>query len=132
MRIAEHRLKTTSERLVSQNRIEIDRYFRHTNALALGRDGRMQIGQRFLIIDPCEFGHKAFDKPKHAVGTVDESVLHLPSIRVLPAIPSLVEKPFRARGVFWRRQIEEGEEIVGFVMRALLLKFCATLNVDQG
>src|SRR5712675_3367926 len=132
MRIAEHRLKTTSERLVSQNRIEIHRYFRHTNALALGRDGRVQIGQRFLIIDPFEFGHKALDKPKHAVGTVDESALHLPSIRVLPAIASLVEKPFRARGVFWRRQIEEGEEITGLEMRTLLLELRATLNVDQG
>src|SRR5260370_25529335 len=92
----------------------------------------MQIGQRFLVIDPSKFGHKALDKPKHAVGTVDESTLHLPSIRVLPAIASLVEKPFRARGVFWRRQIEEGEEIAGFVMCALLLEFCAALDVDQG
>src|SRR5882757_7133363 len=132
MRIAEHRLKTTSERLVSQNRIETHRYLRHANALTLGRGGRMQIGQRFLVIDPSKFGHKALDKPKHAIGTVDESTLHLPSIRVLPAIASLVEKPFRARGVFWRRQIEEGEEIAGFVMRALLLEFGAALDVDQG
>ena len=92
----------------------------------------MQIGQRFLVIEPSEFGHKALDKPKHAVGTVDKSTLHLPSIRVLPAIASLVEKPFRARGVFWRRQVEKGQEIVGLVMRPLLLELRATLDVDQG
>src|SRR5712672_1040991 len=132
MRIAEHRLQPAGQRLVRQNRIEIDRYLRHTNALALGRDGRMQIGQRFLVIEPSEFGHKALDEPEHAVGTIDESTLHLPSIRVLPAIASLVEKPFRARGVFWRRQIEKSEEIVGLVMRPLLLEFGAALDVDQG
>ena len=92
----------------------------------------MQIGQRFLVIDPFEFGHKALDKPKHAGGLIDKSTLHLPSIGVLPAIASLVEKPFRARGVFWRRQIEKGQEIVGLVMRPLLLELRATLNVDQG
>src|SRR6266481_6457497 len=132
MRIAKHRLQPAGQRLVRQNRIEIDRYLRHANALTLGRDGRMQIGQRFLVIDPSKFGHKALDEPKHAVGTVDESTLHLPSIRVLPAIACLVEKPFRARGVFWRRQVENGQKIVGLVMRPLLLELCATLNVDQG
>src|SRR5882757_6448500 len=124
MRIAEHRLQPAGQRLVRQNRIEIHRYLRHTNALAFGRNGRMQIGQRFLVIDPSKFGHKALDKPKHAAGLVDESTLHLPSIRISPAITSLVEKPFRARGVFWRRQIEKGQEIVGLVMRPLLLELC--------
>src|SRR6266566_9919128 len=132
MRIAKHRLQPPGQRLVRQNRIEIHRYLRHADALAFGRDGRMQIGQRFLVIAPSKFGHKALDEPKHAAGLVDESTLHLPSIRVLPAIASLVEKPFRARGVFWRRQIEKGEEITGLVMPALLLEFGAALDVDQG
>ena len=42
----------------------------------------MQIGQRFRVIEPGAFGHEALDKLKHAVGTVDEAALHLPSIRV--------------------------------------------------
>src|SRR5712691_1265426 len=109
MRTAKHRLQPAGQRLVRQHRIEIHRYLRHVNALTIGRDGRMQISQRFLVIDPSKFGHKALDKPKHAVGTVDESTLHLPSIRVLPAIASLVEKPFRARKGFSTRDAIAGK-----------------------
>ena len=111
MRIPEHRLEAADQGLVRQHRVEIHRYLRHANALALGRDGRMQIGQRFLVIEPSDLGHKALDELKHAVGTIDETAQDFAGIRTFAAISPLVEKPFGARGVLGRRQIEEGEEI---------------------
>src|SRR5882724_807640 len=75
----------------------------------------MEIGQRFLVIDPADLGHKALDEAKHAP----------------VAVASLVEESLGARGVLWRRQIEKGEEVTRLVVRALLLKFGAALDVDQ-
>ena len=92
----------------------------------------MQIGQRFLVIEPGDLGHEALDKLKHAVGAIDEATLHLASIRIFGAITSLVEEPLGARGVFGRRQIEKGQEVAGLVMRAFLLELRAALGVDQG
>ena len=132
MRIAQHRLEAAEQGLVGQHGVEIHRNFGHANALALGRNRRMQIGQRFLVIEPSEFGHKALDQPKHALGAIDEATLHFVSIRILAAITPLVEEPFGARRIFWRRQIQKSEEITRLIMRALLLEFGAALNVDQG
>ncbi len=132
MRIPKHRLEAADQGLVGQHRVEIHRNFRHANTLALGRNSRMQIGQRFLVIEPSDLGHKSLDQPKHTLGAVDESTLYFVSIRVFVTIAPLVEETFGARGVFWRGQIEKGEEITRFIMRALLLKFRAALNVDQG
>src|SRR5882724_2504254 len=91
----------------------------------------MEIGQRFLVIDPADLGHKALDEAKHALGAVDESPLYLARIRISVAVASLVEESLGARGVLWRRQIEKGEEVTRLVVRALLLKFGAALDVDQ-
>ena len=71
----------------------------------------MQIGQRLLVIEPSEFGHKAFDEPKHALGAIDEAALYFARICVLLAIASLIEQAFGAGGLFRRRQVEEGQEI---------------------
>ena len=48
-------------------RVEMHRNFRHANTLVLDRNRRMQIGQRFLVIEPSELGHKTLDQPKHAI-----------------------------------------------------------------
>ena len=92
----------------------------------------MQIGQRLLVIEPGAFGHKALDQPEHAIGAVDESTQHFAGVGVLGAIAALVEKPFGARGVLGRRQIEKCQEIARLVVSARLLELGAPLGVDQG
>ena len=52
----------------------------------------MQIGQRFLVIEPSDLRHEALDELKHAVGAIDESAQDLARIGVDGAIASLVEE----------------------------------------
>ena len=52
MRVAEPRLEAAGQRLIGQQRVEMHRHLGHADALALGRDGRMQIGQRLGVIEP--------------------------------------------------------------------------------
>ena len=92
----------------------------------------MQIGQRSLVIEPGDFGHKTLDKPEHALGAIDETTLDFPRFPIFVAIASLVEQALGSPSFFRRRQIEKGQEIAGLVMRALLLELSAALDVDQG
>ena len=58
MRVAEPRLKAAGQRLIGQQRVEIHRHLGHADALALGRDAGMQIGQRLRVIEPAASGMK--------------------------------------------------------------------------
>ena len=40
----------------------------------------MKIGERRCVIEPCGFGHEAFDKLQHAVGAVDKATQQLVGI----------------------------------------------------
>src|SRR5665213_2083514 len=91
----------------------------------------MQIGQRFFVSEPFEFGHKALDEPKHALGAVDESALDFARVGISVGITALVEETLGSPCLFRRGQIEKGQEISGLVMRALLLELSAALDVDQ-
>ena len=92
----------------------------------------MQIGQRSLVVQPGDFGHKALDQPEHALGAIDETTLDFARVPIFVAIASLVEEALGSPSFFRRRQIEKGQEVVGLVMRALLLELSAALNIDQG
>ena len=46
------------ERLIGQQRVEVHWRFRHAHAMAFGRNGRMQLGQRFRVIEPVGFRHE--------------------------------------------------------------------------
>ena len=92
----------------------------------------MQIGQRSLVIQPGDFGHKALDEPEHALGTIDETTLDFARFPIFVAIASLVEQALGSPSFFRRWQIEKGQEIAGLVVRALLLELGAALDVDQG
>ena len=46
----------------------------------------MQIGQRSLVIQPRDFGHKALDKPEHALGAIDGVADKAPHERTSPAL----------------------------------------------
>src|SRR5450755_3281996 len=92
----------------------------------------MQIGQRSLVIQPGDFGHKALDKSEHALGAIDETTLDFARLSIFVAIAPLVEEALGAPSFFGRRQIEKGQEVAGLVMRALLLELSAALYIDQG
>src|SRR5713101_1223536 len=91
----------------------------------------MQIGQRSLVIQPGDFGHKGLDKTERALGAIDETALDFARLCIFVAIASLVEEALGAPSFFRRRQIEKGQEVAGLVMRALLLELSAALNVHQ-
>ena len=84
MRVAEHRLETAGQRLVGQKRVEIHRHLGHADALAVGRDAGMQVGQRLRVIEPPALGHEAFDELQHAIGAVDEAAQDLAGIGAAP------------------------------------------------
>ena len=131
MRIAETRLQAAGERLIGEQRVEIDRRFRDADAMAFGRDGRMQIGQRLAVIEPAALRHEAFDELEDAVGAIDEghqTLMRIDSGMVAP----FVEPGFRARGVLGRRQIEESQEVARLVVRARFLEIGLALGVDEG
>ena len=92
----------------------------------------MQIGECSLVIEPGDFWHKALDKPEHALGAIDETTLDFPRFPIFVAIASLVEEALGSASFFRRWQIEKGQEIAGLVMRALLLKLGAALNINEG
>src|SRR3546814_10626176 len=66
MVIAEPRLETADERLVGEQRVEIGGRLGDANALDLGRDTAVKIGQRFTVIQPFGLGHEALDEMQDA------------------------------------------------------------------
>ena len=75
--IAEARLQPAGERLIGQQRVEIDRRFGHADAMPFGRNAGMEIGQRLAVIEPAAFRHEAVEQRQHAVGAVDEAAQDL-------------------------------------------------------
>ena len=131
MRVAEHGLKTAGQRLVGQKRVEIHRHLGHADALAVGRDAGVQVGQRLRIIEPPALRHEAFDELQDAIGAIDEAAQDFARVGVLRALASLVEQALGPCGILRRRQIQEGQEVARFVMGPLLLEFGPALGIDQ-
>ena len=52
----------------------------------------MQIGQRFLIVDPSKLGHKAFKQSQYALGPVDKSAPDFMGVGVFVAISAFVKE----------------------------------------
>jgi hypothetical protein len=105
MRRRQARLQPAGQRLVGEQRVEIDRRFGHADAVPFGRDGRMEIGQRLAVIEPAAFRHEAVEQRQHAIGAVDEAAQDFLRIDA-GALAALIEPGFGARGVLGRRQIE--------------------------
>ncbi len=80
MMLAKARFEATGQRLVHEQRVEVHRGLGHAHALAAGRDRRVQIGQRFGVIEPADLGHEAFDEIEHAVAAIGEAFQKLPRI----------------------------------------------------
>ncbi|MGY2990312.1 hypothetical protein ACVI1K_007659 [Bradyrhizobium sp. USDA 4508] len=75
--------KPAGQRLVGQQRVDVHRNFGHTNAMTFGRDRRVQVGQRVLIIEPGAFRHKSFKELQHTVGLMDKPAERLARVRAL-------------------------------------------------
>ena len=99
--------------------------------MTLGRDRRVQVGQRVLIVEPGAFRHEPFNELQHAAGSIDKPAEHLASIGSNGAIAPLVEQSLCLGGPLLRRQIEECQEIAGLVVGACLLELCSALGIDQ-
>ena len=107
MRFAELRLQPAGKRLIGDQRIEIHRRLGHADAIALGRDCRVQKCQRLDVVEPGAFRHEGFDELKDTVGAVDEAAQRLPCIDAAIRL-ALVEPALGAGSVFGRRQEREG------------------------
>ena len=112
---AEARLQTAGQRLIGEQRVEIHRRLGHADAVALGRDAGVQIGQRLGVIEPDAFRHEGFDEAQDAVGAVGKAGSASRGIEAL-LVAALVEPAFGAGGVLGRRQIGEGQEIARLEM----------------
>ena len=111
MLVAQHRLEPARQRLVGQQRVEIHGNLGDADAMYLGRDASMQVGQGLAVIEPSALRHKPFDQLQHAVGPIDKAAQHLVGVGSFPALTSLIEEALGARRILGRRQIQEGEEI---------------------
>ena len=110
--------------------VTIDRGFRHADAMSVGRDRGMEIGQRAGIIEPAALRHEAVEQRQHAVGAVDEAAHQLPGVHPGCLTP-LVKPGLRASGVLGGRKPEEGQEVAADEMAAFLLEIGLALGIDQ-
>ncbi len=130
MLVAKTRFEPAGERLIGEQRIQIHRRLGNADAMALGGDAAVEIGQSLGVIEPVAFGHEGFDQVQHTVGSVGESGQHLMRVDAL-GLAALIEPALGAGGILGRRQISEGEKIAGFEMRAGLLEARLALGVDK-
>src|SRR6516165_3201273 len=131
MRVAKPRLKPTRERLVGQERVEMYGNLGHAHAMTPGRDRRVKIGQRLRVGEPRGLRNESLDKLQHAVGPVDEAIDELMGIDAALAGSPLVKPAFGTRGLFARRQPEEGQVVRTLEMRSRFLELCSALGVDE-
>ena len=110
MLVAQHRLEPARQRLIGQQGVEIHGNLGDTDAVALGRDASMQIGQGLAVIEPPALRHEPFDQLQHAVGPVDEP-RNTSWASAACRAPVLIEEALGTRRILGRRQIQEGEEI---------------------
>src|SRR3546814_17766236 len=91
-------------------RIEIDRDLRDTDAVPLGRDGRMQVGQRLGVIEPGAFGHEAFDELEQTIGAIDEAAQDLARLDAALRL-AFLEPALGARDVPGGRPVPQREAV---------------------
>jgi len=91
----------------------------------------VKIGQGLGIGEPCGLRTESLDKLEHAVGAVDKAIEELTGIDAALAGSSLVEPALGARGLFARRQPEEGHAIRALEMRSRFLELRSALGVDK-
>jgi hypothetical protein len=66
--------QTADEGLIAQDRIEIGRNIRHANAMALGRDASVEIGQGFFVVERTNLGQNRSEEVDRPIGLLDKPV----------------------------------------------------------
>src|SRR3546814_10199332 len=130
MRDAETRFQPAGEGVGWEKRWGIQRRLGYANAVPLGRDGRVQVGQRLAIIEPGAFRYEGVDELEDAIGAIGEAAQDLVRIDAGMVSP-FIEPGFGSGRVLGGRQVEEGEEVAGFEMRAGFLEVGLTLGLDE-
>ncbi len=72
MRVSEPGFEPADQRFVGEQSVQVHRRFRNADPLCLGRNGRMQVCQRFAVIQPGNLGNEAFEQLQQSVGAVGE------------------------------------------------------------
>src|SRR3546814_17950107 len=103
MMIAEPGLEAADQRLVGEQRVEIGGSFGNADALDLGRDTAVEIGQRVAVIQPFGLGPEAFDEMEHAPGAVDEAFQQFLRIDTGLRAPLIERSEERRGGKKWFR-----------------------------
>ena len=130
VRVAQHRRQAAEQRSISQQRVEVERYFRRVDAVASRRNGRVQVGQRFVVIEPVELRHHAHEQIEDAFDLRDKgrealAPVHAGGRRVL------VQQPGRAGMRLLRRQVLQREVVTALEVLAGLLERSPSLLVHQ-
>ena len=131
VRVTQLWFEPAGQRLVGEQRVEIHRRLGDADAVPIGRNGRVEIGQRLGVIEPGAFGHEAGDELQDPVRPVDKAVQELARIHAALCL-ALIEPALRPRGVLGRRQVEKREEVTRLEVGAFLLEVGPALGVDQG
>ena len=130
MLIAQSGFQAAGQRLIGQQRIEIDRSFGHADAMPVGRNRRVEVGQRAGVIEPSALGHEAVEQRQHAVGAVDEAAHQFPGVHARGLAP-FIQPGLGTCGIFGGREPQEGQEVARDEMAALLLEIGLPLGIDQ-
>ena len=75
--IAKAWLQPAGQRLISQQRVEIDRRLGNTDAMTFRRNAGMEVSQRLAIIEPRAFRHEAVEQRDNAIGAIGEAAQNL-------------------------------------------------------
>src|SRR3546814_12815734 len=81
MMLAEPRREPADERLVGQQRVEVDGCLGNADALPIGRDAAVEIGECLAVAKPFGLGHEAFDQMEEPPAAVDKALQQFFRIR---------------------------------------------------
>src|SRR5437660_12088410 len=118
MRDTEPRLEPAREGFVGQERVQMHGCLGRAHAMALGRNGRVEIGQGLAVGKPCGLWNESFDELQHPVGAVDETIEELAGIETARVRSPLVEPALSAGYLLARREPDKGQVIRALEMRS--------------
>ena len=73
MRGPEPGCQPTHQRVIGQHCVEMHRDLGHADALAPGRNGRMEVGQGLGVREPGDFRHEPVEQIDQPVGAADKT-----------------------------------------------------------
>ncbi len=128
--VAQRGRQAADQCAVSQQRVDVERHFGHAHAVASCRDGRVQIGQRFSVIEPGDFRHHAIEQVEDAIGFRDEGIEPATPVHAI-AGRVLVEHLRGASTGFFRWQIGQRQVIAALEVVTRFLEGGAAFLVHE-